>query len=94
MDDLTLMSPNGHLYQPIGDTIGNTDNNNYRTGQDRYLVHFSPTEVEHPNGLQQMESVAENNALEAWSNEEIKQNCLKCISSEFRISDNPHTNGF
>ena len=53
--------------------MANTDNNDYRTGQDRYLVHFFPTEVEHPNRLQQTESVAENNALEAWSNEEMKQ---------------------
>ena len=75
MDDLTLMSHNGHLYQPTGDTIANTDNNDYRTGQDRYLVHFFPTEVEHPNTLQPTESttIAENNALEAWSNEEMKQ---------------------
>ena len=67
------MPHNGHLYQPTGDTIANTDNNDYRTGQDRYLVHFSPTEVELPNTLQQTESVAENNALEVWSNEEMKQ---------------------
>ena len=73
MDDLTLMPHNGHLYQPRGDTIANTDNNDYRTGQGRYQVHFFPTEVEHPNRLQQKESVAENNALEAWSNEEMKQ---------------------
>ena len=73
VDDLTLMPNNGHLYQPAGDTIANTDNNDYRRGQDQYLVHFFPTEVEHPNRLQQTESVAENNALEAWSIEEMKQ---------------------
>ena len=88
VDDLTLMSNNGYLYQPTGDTIVNTDNNDYRTGQDRYLVHFFPTEVEHPNRLQQMESVAENNALEAWSNEEIKQiaSSASVQSSESRIT--------
>ena len=88
VDDLTLMSHNGHLYQPTGDTIANTDNNNYRTGQDRYLVHFSPTEVEHPNTLQQTKSVAENNALEAWSNEEMKQivSSASVQNSESRIT--------
>ena len=53
--------------------MANKDNNDYRTGQDRYLVRFFPTEVELPNRLQQMESVAENNSLEMWSNEEMKQ---------------------
>ena len=85
------MSNNGHLYQPTGDTIANTDNNDYRTGQDRYLVHFSPTEVEHPNTFQQMESVAENNALEAWSNEEMKQiaSSASVQSPESRIDPTP-----
>ena len=84
------MPHNGYLYQPTGDTIANTDNNDYRTGQDRYLVHFFPTEVEHPNRLQQMESVAESNALEAWSNEEMKQitSSASVQSSESQI---PHT---
>ena len=88
MDDLTLMPNNGHLYQPTGDTIANTDNNDYRTGQDRYQVHFSLTEVEHPNTLQQTKSVAENNALEAWSNEEMKQivSSASVQSSESRIT--------
>ena len=88
MDDLTLMPHNGHLYQPAGDTIANTDNNDYRTGQDRYLVHFFPTEVELPNRLQQTESVAENNVLEAWSNEEMKQiaSSASVQSSESRIN--------
>ena len=82
------MSNNGHLYRPTGDTIANTDNNNYRTGQGRYQVHFFPTEVEHPNRLQQMESVAENNALEAWSNEEMKQlaSSASVQSSESQIN--------
>ena len=64
VDDLTLMSNNGHLYQLTGDTIANTDNNDYRTGQGHYKVYFFPTEVEHPNTLQQMESITEKNALE------------------------------
>ena len=79
MNDLTL-------YQPTGDTIANTDND-YRIGQDRYLVHFFPTEVEHPNTLQQTESIAENNALEAWSNEEKKQltSSASVLSPGFQI---------
>ena len=88
MDDLTLMSNNGHLYQPTGDTIANTDNNDYRTGQDRYLVHFFPAEVELTNRFQQTESVAENNALQAWSNKEMKQiaSSASVQSSESRIN--------
>ena len=51
-------------------------------------MHFFPTEVEHPNRLQQTESVAENNALEAWSNEAMKQiaSSASVQSSESQIT--------
>ena len=46
----TLIPNNGHLYQPTGNTVANTDND-YRIGQDRYQVHFFPTEIEYNIGL-------------------------------------------
>ena len=65
VDDLTLMSNNGHVYQPTGDTIPSTDND-YRTGQCRYQVQFFPTEVQHNN------TIAEENALDHSPESKIK----------------------
>ena len=51
------------------------------------MNYYRKKKKKHPNTLQQTESIAENNALEAWSNEEMKQLALSAsvLSPEFQI---------